>query len=110
MPPLEAVKLLIVQAAAERKVGLQKKFMFIDIGKAHLHGPMETDEFVELPGERATPGKCARLRFTMYGMRTAATNWEKEYSRTLADLGLAKGVARSVVLYNKDMGIRIIAH
>lgn len=111
MPPLEAVKLLIVQAAAEsRNSGQSMKLMFIDIGKAHLCGPMESDEFVELPGERAVPGKCAKLRYTLYGMRMAASNWEKEYSRTLTELGLAKGVASSVTFYCARAGVRVIVH
>lgn len=70
--------------------------MLIDIGKAHLYGPMEIDEFVELPDERAAPGKCAKLKHTLYDTRIASSSWEKEYSRSLAELGLAKGVASPV--------------
>ena len=110
MPPLEAVKLLIVQAAAESKGGVQRKLMFIDIGKAHLYGPMESDEFVDLPEERRQPGKCAKLLYTLYGMRVAATNWEKEYSRTLEGIGFAKGLASSVAFFNATTGVRIIVH
>ena len=35
-PPLEMVKLVIMQAAARSKRGEVRKVMFIDIGKAHL--------------------------------------------------------------------------
>ena len=110
MPPLEAVKLLIAQAAAQSEGGKQRKVMFIDIGKAHLYGPMESDEYVELPPERAEPGKCAKLLYTLYGMRMAARNWEKEYSRFLKELGFLPGRASSVTFYHAEREVRIVVH
>ncbi len=41
MPPLELVKLVIAMAAEECRKGRVKKVMMIDIGKAHLHAPIE---------------------------------------------------------------------
>lgn len=110
MPPLEAVKLLLAKVAADYMGGAQRKFMFIDIGKAHLHGHMETDEFGKLPVERKQAGKCAKLRYTLYGMRMAATNWEKEHSRTLQANGFVKGLASSAAFFNSASGVRIIVH
>ena len=57
--------------------------MFIDIKKAHLYAPMVGDEYVELPPERAQEGMCAKLVYTLYGMRMAAANWERVYTATL---------------------------
>ena len=84
-PPLELVKMLILKAARgsrNRHAGV-RKVMFLDVSKAHLYAPMLDEEFVQLPPEKWTEGKCARLIYTLYGMRTAASNWEKEYSNTL---------------------------
>ena len=66
MPPLEAVKLLVTQGAAESHASNPRKMMFLEISKAHLYGRMETDEYVELPPERARPGKCAKLNYTLW--------------------------------------------
>ena len=110
MPPLEAVKLLVAQAAAESSGVQRRKIMFIDIGKAHLFGKMETDEYVALPPERHQAGKCARLIFTLYGMRVAATNWEKEYTRTMVGLGFQQGRASSVAFYHPERRVRIVVH
>ena len=81
-PPLELVKMLILKAArgsSNRHAGV-RKVMFLDVSKAHLYAPMLDEEFVQLPPERWTEGTCARLIYTHYGIRTAASNWEKEYS------------------------------
>ena len=111
MPPLEAVKLLVVQAAVDsQRGGPQRKLMFIDIGKAHLYGPMNSDEYVDLPPERWQEGKCAKLLYTLYGMRMAATNWEREYSNTMADLGFRKGKASSVTFFNELTKVRVVVH
>ena len=84
-PPLELVKILLMKVARGHKAGNAniRKVMFLDISKAHLYAPMVDEEFVEFPPERRKEGKCARLIYTLYGMRTAAGNWEKEYSKTL---------------------------
>lgn len=109
MPPLEVVKLLIAQAAVE-STSRRTKIMFIDIGKAHLYGKMEKEAFVELPPERQEHGKCARLIYTLYGMREAATNWEREYSKTMRDLGFVQGKASSVTFYHPLKRMRVVVH
>ena len=110
-PPLELVKMLIVRAARCGKRGKEtRKVMFVDISKAHLYAPVQEEEFVELPPERSKDGKCARLIYTLYGMRTAASNWEKEYSKTLEEAGFQPGKATVVAFFNKERDIRIVVH
>ena len=93
-PPLELVKMVIVKAAkASRNEHAQvREVLFLDVSKAQLYAPMLDEDFVQLPPERWTEGKCARLIYTLYGMRTAASNWEKEYSNTLEVVGFRPGV------------------
>ncbi len=59
----------------------------IDVGKAHLYAPIEGEVFVQLPPEMVEEGKCAKLLYTLYGMRTAASSWEREYTKTLVEAG-----------------------
>ena len=84
--------------------------MIIDVKKAHLYAPIEGDVYVDLPPERAKPGKCAKLKFTLYGMRPAAKNWENEYSGTLAKSGFEIGKGNGSSFYHKGRGVRIVVH
>ena len=110
-PPLELVKTLIVKAAKCRRRGEDaRKVMFLDISKAHLYAPIQDEEYVEYPPEKRKEGKCAKLIFTLYGMRTAAGNWEKEYSTTLTEAGFSAGKATVVAFYHKQRDVRIVVH
>jgi hypothetical protein len=105
MPPLELVKLQLSRAAA---VG--EKTMLIDVKKAHLHAPIKGDVYVDLPPERYKPGKCARLKFTLYGMRQASRNWEDEYGQTLRQSGFDVGKASGSTFFHRDRGVRVVVH
>jgi hypothetical protein len=108
-PPLELVKMLLLKSArpSRRNKGV-RKVMFIDISKAHLYAPMQEEDFVEYPSERYKEGKCAKLLYTLYGMRPAASNWEKEYSGTLVQHGFTPGKATVVAFYHKERDVRIV--
>ena len=92
-PPLELVKVLIMKAARAKKScdASTRKIMFLDISKPHLHAPMLDEEFVELPPERLKEGKCARVIYTLHGMRIAASKREKECSKTLEEVEFQPG-------------------
>ena len=110
-PPLELVKMTIAKAArSPRGSKGARKVMFIDISKAHLYAPMLEEDFVEYPPERHKEGKCARLLNTLYGMRSAASNWEKEYSATLEEKAFRPGQATAVAFYNEERDVRIVVH
>ena len=111
-PPLELVKMLILNAARGSRNGHAgvRKVMFFDVSKTHLYAPMLDEEFVQLPPERWTEGKCARLIYTLNGMRTAASNWEKEYSNTLEMVGSCPGRATAVAFYHAEREVRIVVH
>ena len=110
MPPLELVKLVIAMAAEECRRGRTHKVMLIDIGKAHLYAPIEGEVYVELAPERHRQGRCAKLLYTLYGMRTAASSWEKEYTKTLVEAGFLVGRASSCTFYHPGREIRIVVH
>ena len=111
-PPLELVKILLMKVARGHKVGNAniRKVMFLDISKTHLYALMLDEEFVEFPPEGRKEGKCARLIYTLYGMRTAASNWGKECSKTLEEVGFHPGRATVVVFFHPTRDIRIIVH
>ena len=109
-PPLEVVKFLIMQAATKCRQGVVRKVMLIDISKAHLNAPIEGEQYVDLAPERAKAGKCAKLLYTLYGLRTAASSWEREYSQTLEAEGFVPGIASKCTFFHPARMIRIIVH
>ena len=109
-PPLEFVKMVTRWAARNNNGGRRRNVMFVDISKAHLYAPVQEEEYVDLPPEKAQAGKFARLLYTLYGMRTAASNWEREYSGALEDAGFAVGRATSCAFYHPGRDVRIFVH
>ena len=101
-PPLEVVKFLIMQAATKCRQGMVRKVMLIYISKAHLYAPNEGEQYVDLAPERAKAGKCAKLLYTLYGLRTAASSWVREYSQTLEVEGFVPGIASKCTFFHPD--------
>ena len=80
--------------------------MLIDVKKAHLYGELEDHEsaFVLPPDGECEQGKCWRLRRWLYGIAaSAASAWEKHYSKTLVDMGFAKGVTVATVFTRQGL-------
>ena len=86
--------------------------MFIDVKKAHLNGVVEqgVDVYIELLWEAGARGKCGKLRRWLYGMRPAASAWEKDYCDKLEAVSFRRGRAAPTVLYNPETGVRVVVH
>ena len=100
------------KGVAERGEWCQQKIMLIDVKKAHLYGELEDHEsaFVLPPDGECEQGKCWRLRRWLYGMRPAASAWEKHYSKTLVDMGFAQETTAATVFYDKARDIRCVVN
>ena len=111
-PPLEAMRLIMSEAATTRsgRRGEELKLMLLDAKKAHLHAPAVRPVYVELPPERATPGKCCRLRRCLYGTRDAPQQWERFAARSLEALGFTRGRACATCFYHRDRQLRCLVH
>ena len=109
-PPLEVVKFLIMQAATKCRQREVRKVMLFDSSKAHLCAPVEGEQYVDLAPERAKAWKCAKLLYTLDGLRTAASSWEREYSQTLETEGFVPGIASKCTFFHPARTIRILVH
>ena len=109
-PPLEAMRLILSAAATKRKRGEEHKVMLLDAKKAHLHAPAARQVYVELPPERAKPGRCCRLVKCLYGTRDAPQQWEKYAAKTLQELGFIKGKACATCFYHPLRQLRCLVH
>ena len=114
-PPLEAVRLLLSDLATrrrgcDRKRPGQRKALFIDVSKAHLHAFVKRDIYVALPPEVAEPGMCAKLVRSLYGTRDAPARWEELYTATLVGLGFLRGRASACCFFHPARDIRCVVH
>jgi hypothetical protein len=113
MPPLEAKKALFRLCMQEVEPGdEERKLMLIDVRKAHLNGKVDAEEsvYVELPPESHRPGKCARLKRWLYGMRPAANAWERDFREKLESIGFVCGVAAPTVFHNYATDVSCVVH
>ena len=116
MPPLEAKKLLFRMAAAcagsRGGTSMNMKLMFIDVKKAHLNGTVGEDEcaYIMLAPEDKVEGRCGRLRKWLYGMRPAASAWERDYTEKLESIGLMRGRSAPTVFFNSETLVRCVVH
>ncbi len=83
-PPIEALKVLLRQAAARRCYEQDLVVMFADVRRAYFNAKATRDIFIQLPEEDPNYGRqgvCGKLRLSMYGTRDAAQNLEKKCAK-----------------------------
>ena len=111
-PPLKLVKMLIIKAV-RRNWGPAWRHQACSWTSArhNLCAPMPDEEFAELPPEKWKDGQCPMLLiYTVSGMRAATSNWEKEHSGILEEVGFRSRGATVVAFFHAERDIRIILH
>ena len=86
-----------------------------DVSRAYVYAPVKPGQhiYVQLPAEDVRPGEedmCGRLNFSMYGTRSAATNWQAHYTKVLFQNGFVVGLANNCTFYNQQTEIYCMAH
>ncbi len=121
-PPLEALRLLVSEAATvdqdhqEEGARGEKVMMVNDIARAFFEAPMKRDLCVELPDEvkleLAEDGEdyVGLLRMSLYGTRDAAANFQTEVRSFMAKIGFVVGRYNVCTYYHKERGIRTLVH
>ena len=121
MPPLSALKALMVIAMANSWIDCNGKFiqpayvqliLIVDVKRAHFRSPATRELHVVLPEEAGCPeGYVAKLLQSMYGTTDAAQNWEFEYTRVYVEvLGFVQGKSNPCVFYHPKKKIRSEVH
>ena len=110
-PPLEAMRLILREAASQGAApGKELKVMLLDAKKAHLHAMAERPIYVQLPPERARPGYCCRLIRSLYGTRDAPRLWEEFAASCLSKLGFLRGKACAVCFRHPQRQVMCLMH
>ena len=84
--------------------------MFIDVKKAHLNGRLGPGDvvFVQLPG--SPQGTRSRLKRWLYGMRQAASAWERDFVEKLAEIDIMSGKSSPVIFQGPKTCVRAVVH
>ena len=109
-PPSEVLKVVLSEIATDEREG--KVLALVDVRRANLYAPARRKVFVQVPPEHYKPGDedmCGLLRYSLYGTRDAAQNWEEELASTLSCLGLTRGSACPCVWRGRIKGEDIVA-
>ena len=112
-PPLEAMKMVMSNAASTDDPSENKVLMTVDIKRAYFYAKSIRDTYIELPKEDFRPGdenKCGILKLSLYGTRDAAMNWEAEINGTMKELGYLKGKASTCVYRHCTMNSTAAIH
>ena len=87
--------------------------LHIDVSMAYFHADAVRPVLIELPAEDYEEGDEYRvgvLQKSAYGTRDAALNWEREYCRTLASLGLERGRSSGNLFKNVRQSTSLMVH
>ncbi len=104
MPPLEAVKMLVSEAAA-MDGGEEKTMIVNDVARVFFEAPMRRLLCVELPDEEKSENddedEVALLEMGLYGTRDAASNSQTEVKKFMTENGCRAGRYNAYVLSPK---------
>jgi len=114
-PPLEALRLLVSDAAIFKDTHMEKVLMVNDVARAFFEAAATREICVELPDEDKTEedvknDNVAILCQSLYGTRDAAANFQAEVRRFMRSIGFKEGRYNVTTYYHKDYDIKCMVH
>ena len=114
-PPLEALRLLLSDAATTEKGQGEKVVMLNDVARAFFEAPMKRQVCVELPAEALSDGETAAeivgfLQLSLYGTRDAAANFQEEVRKFMQRAGFAQSRYSPQVYWHQARGLKTLVH
>ena len=114
-PPLEALKLLISDAATIEKGKGKKCIMINDVVRAYFEAPVKRDICIELPQEDLEEGESnenlsGRLEMSLYGTRNAASNFQDEVKAFMTMLGFRGGRYNACTFWHSERILKTVMH
>ena len=105
MPPLETLKTLC-SLMVSKKVSKP----YNDISRANFYGLAKRKVYCTIPAGQDLPGKCARLRKSMYGTLDAASIWQDTSFELLRECDIRQGVGWPALFYHEGHDLRFLVH
>jgi len=115
-PPLEALKMIMSDAATSRagRTGV-RSVLIADVSRAFFEAKARRKLCVELVDEDKTEDdkaedKVGLLELSMYGTRDAATNWQEEVAKEMRGWGFRRGRYNPCMYWHRERGIKVLIH
>ena len=113
-PPLEALKLLISDAATFGDDEEEDKVIMVnDVSRAFFEAPVKREVCVEIPDEAKEEGEgdvVGLLKMSLYGTRDAAANFQQEVRKVMVKLGFKVGRYNVSTYYHKSRKLQTLVH
>ena len=115
-PPLEALRLLVSDAATVGEDGGEEKVIMInDISRAFFEAPMKRALRIELPEESKTEedrknDNVGLLVQSLYGTRDAANNFQDEVAKVMRAAGFSRGRYNPCTYWHAKKGLKTMVH
>ena len=112
-PPLEAVRLLLSEAATygSGEQYCDKVVMVNDVARAFFEAPMRRVVAVELPPEEhGEDDAVGLLNMSLYGTRDAAANFQREVQSFMAAAGFERSSYSPIVFFHRDKQLKTLVH
>ena len=113
-PTPDSFRFLVSLAATNINFDPAKRLRlsFLDVSRAHFWAKASRLVHIALPPEdELCDTHVGRLNRSMYGLRTAASDWEREVRRVLVDvLGFAAGGSSPALFFHEERNIRVSVH
>ena len=113
-PPLEALRLLLSDAATVGKTQKDRVAMLNDVARAFFEAPMTRQVCVELPPEARVEGEddstVGFLKLSLYGTRDAAANFQAEVRKFLLGAGFTQSSYNPQVYHHVTRDLKTIVH
>jgi len=111
-PPLEALRLLLSDAATVEPGKDEKVVMINDVARAFFEAPAKRNLCVELPEEERREGldEVGLLQQSLYGTRDASANFQEEIRRVLTRAGFRRGKYNPSTYSHEGKGVKAMVH
>ena len=112
-PPLESLRYIIRKCASNQKLGARYCILRSDMKRAYFYASAIRPVFIVIPVEDRQPedeGMVGRLNLSLYCIRDAAQNWQKECTGFMQSLGFIVGRASPCNFHRPKMNITCAVH
>ena len=114
-PPLEALKLVLSDAATRRAGRGRRAIMINDVARAFFEAPVKRDICIELPEEDwveedGDQDLVGILERSLYGTRDAAANFQEEVKRFMLHQGFKQGKYNVCTFWHPVKDLKTMVH
>ena len=110
-PPLEGLRLLFALHMTHSQSLESHVLSFLDIKKAHLLPLIDRDVYLRLPPEAGLQeGMCAKLKYSLYGLRDAGRLFDDFMESIFRELGFRPGVYSTSVYFHPKTKLRVFKY